>query len=859
MLSKNIENSKNKNYSFPIVGIGTSAGGLEALELFLRNVPKKSGMAFIIIQHMDPTHKGMLVELLSRVTTMPVIQIKDRTIVQPDYVYIIPPNKDLSIFNGILHLFTPEESRGFRLPIDYFFRSIANDQKEKSIGVILSGMGTDGTLGLKAIKETGGMVFVQNPNSAKFDGMPKSAIDSGLPLAVAPVEALPGKIISYLRHLPVIKKDDDFFENEKNQSALEKIFILLREKTGNDFLPYKKTTIYRRIERRMSIHQIDKINTYVNFLLQNPQEVELLFKELLVGVTSFFRDSLVWEEIKKDVLLELLTKKDSDGPIRAWVPGCSTGEEAYSLAIAFKETIENFNNVKNISLQIFATDLDCDAINKAREGVFPANIEADVTQKRLNYYFSKVDRGYQINKSIRGMVIFAPQNIIKDPPFTKVDLLCCRNLLIYIGQEMQKKLIPLFYYSLRPEGFLLLGNAETIGSFNNLFVPLNRKFRIYKKIKNDTFVEPIEYPLSFYPSTVNKKEPQVELKSFVNIQTLTKELLMEEYCPAAVLVNNKGDILFISGHTGKYLEPAAGKANWNIFAMVQEGIKYELTGAFAKAIQQKNKIVLNNITIRTDNDIQEIELTIHPLKKPEEMQGMIIIVFKDIKKIPELLKSEAAVIKTSASHIKIAELEKELDQTKYKLQTIHEEMQAYNEELQSANEELQSANEELQSTNEELTTSKEESQSMNEELQTLNNELQQKIDQLLTLESDMKNLLESTHIAILFLDENLNVRRFTSQTANIIKLIPTDIGRPVTDIATSLIHPEFVEDVQQVLKTLARIEKQVETKDGCWFNISIMPYRTLENKIDGVVITFSDITALKRLEEKSEKAGRSDK
>ena len=574
-----------KNYSpnFPIIGIGASAGGLEALELFLANVPEQSGMAFVIVQHLDPTHKGMLVELLQRGTLMKVMQVKDRTPVKPDCVYIIPPNKDMSMLHEVLYLLDPVTPRGLRLPIDFFFRSLADDLQERSIGVILSGMGSDGTLGLRAIKEKAGVVFVQEPSSAKFDSMPRSVIDAGLADVTAPVEALPEKIISFLQHVPLITQEGQLLEN-KTQSGLEKVVILLRSQTGHDFSLYKKTTIYRRIERRMSIHQIDKIANYVRFLQKNPQEVDLLFRELLIGVTSFFRDPDAWQQIRTEVLPALLAGYKPNQTIRAWIPACSTGEEAYSLAILFKEILNENKTDKAITMQIFATDLDKHAIEKAREGVFPPNIAVDVPAELLERYFIKVDRGYQVIKSIREMIIFAPQNIIMDPPFTKLDFLSCRNLLIYLTPELQKKLHPLFHYSLNPGGFLFLGNAESIGGFNNLFAPLSGKSKLYRRLETGLQNEPITLPNRFVPQTAisNQSDKPVE-----NLQALTEQKLLKSYSPAAVLTNQKGDILFISGRTGKYLEPAAGKANWNIFVMAREGLRYDLGSVFKKVLLKK--------------------------------------------------------------------------------------------------------------------------------------------------------------------------------------------------------------------------------------------------------------------------------
>ena len=491
--------SHQNNLLFPIVGIGASAGGLEALEQFLRHVPEKCGLAFVIIQHLDPTHKGIMPELLQRATVMEVFQVRDRMRVKPDCIYVIPPNRDMSILHGVLHLFEPTTPRGLRLPVDFFLRSLAEDRQDKSIGVILSGMGSDGTMGLRAIKEKGGVALAQEPASAKFDSMPRSAIDAGLADIVAPAEELPGKIIDFLRHSHLLIRTERPIE-DKDQSALEKILILLRARTGHDFSMYKKNTLYRRIERRMGIHQIDRIASYVRYLRENPQELELLFKELLIGVTSFFRDQPAWEELGKKSIPALLSGRQAGGTIRAWSVGCSTGEEAYSLAIVFKEALEQVKPKGRFSLQIFATDLDSDAIDKARQGVYPANIAADVSPERLARFFVEEENGYRVGKEIRDAVTFATQNVIMDPPFTKLDILICRNLLIYLAPDLQKKLLPLFHYSLNPGGILFLGSAETISTFTDLFSPLDLKSRLFQRRESLLPGEPVAFPYSFAPA-----------------------------------------------------------------------------------------------------------------------------------------------------------------------------------------------------------------------------------------------------------------------------------------------------------------------------------------------------------------------
>jgi len=834
--------------SFPIVGIGASAGGLEALELFLANVPENSGMAFVIVQHLDPTYKGMLVELLQRGTQMQVFQIKDRMRVEANCVYVIPPNKDLSILHGVLHLLAPLAPRGLRLPIDFFFRALAEDQQEHSIGVILSGMGSDGTLGLRAIKEKGGSVFVQSPESAKFDGMPHSAIDAGLADVIAAVNELPASISAFIHHAPLFTKPN-LLDEDQVKSSIEKVMIILRAQTGHDFSLYKKTTVYRRIERRIGLHHMNNIAAYVRFLRENPQEVETLFSELLIGVTNFFRDPAAWEQLKAAALPALLAERAPEQTLRAWVTGCSTGEEAYSLAMLFKEALDAIKPkklAKNFTLQIFATDLDQQAIEQAREGVYLANIVADVSPERLERFFVKTERGYRVSKDIREMVIFAQQNLIMDPPFTKLDILSCRNLLIYLTPELQKKLLPLFHFSLKAGGILFLGSSETVGGFNDLFAALDAKSRIYRRLEAG-LSERIEFP-TLYAAARPGSEVKAQ-KAIPNIQTLADNLLLQTYSPAAVLTNETGDILYISGRTGKYLEAAAGKVNWNIFAMAREGLRYDLTSAFQKAQRKDETVTLKNIVVGTNGGTQIINVTIQPIREKNALDGMMMIVFMDVA-APIIVKADGKPGRVTTKSARLGELEKELNHAQQEVQTIREEMQTSQEELKSANEELQSTNEELQSTNEELTTSKEEMQSMNEELQTVNHELQANVDALSHTNNDMKNLLDSTDIATLFLDNNLRVRRFTAQTSKITQLIPADMGRPITDIASALLYPQLADDAREVLRTLVKVDKQIATPDGNSFAARILPYRTLENMIDGVVITFQDITEIKKLEGK---------
>ncbi|MBN1473482.1 MAG: PAS domain-containing protein [Syntrophaceae bacterium] len=838
--------AKQKDDLFPIVGIGASAGGLEALEQFLKKVPDNSGMAFVIVQHLDPTHKGIMHELLGRATSMEVFQVKDRMQVKPNCVYLIPPNKDMSILHGVLHLFNPTAPRGLRLPIDFFLRSLAEDRQASGIAVILSGMGSDGTMGLRAIKEKAGLALVQEPASAKFDSMPRSAIAAGLADIVAPADDLPGKIIDYLRHNLAITKNGLLLE-EKDQSALEKVLILLRAKTGHDFSMYKKNTVYRRVERRMSIHQINRIASYVRYLQENSQEIELLFKELLIGVTNFFRDESAWEHLRLKDIPELLKNRDGGQPLRAWSAGCSTGEEAYSLAIIFKEALEQIKPPKDFTLHIFATDLDRETIDKARQGFYPDNISADVSPGRLKQFFNKEDGGYRIKKEIRDMVTFATQNVIMDPPFTKLDILVCRNLLIYLTPELQKKLLRLFHYSLNAGGILFLGSSETVSTFTNFFAPLDIKSRLYRRLESLMTTEMPAFPALFPPAPAGVPKELSMLKPVTNLQSLADKLLLQHFSPPAVLVNDKGDILYISGRTGKYLEPASGKANWNIFAMAREGLRFDLGNVFQKALRQKGTVTVRDITINENGNSFTVDITARAIQEPEPLRGMVMIIFTDVA-TPPAQKKKIGNRKAPASQAKAGELEQELGRLREELQTTREEMQSSQEELKSTNEELQSTNEELQSTNEELTTSREEMQSMNEELQTVNAEQQSKMDELSRLNNDMRNLLNSTEIVTVFLDNDLHIRRFTTGADKLFNLIPGDVGRPLSDIVSGLIYPEMTEEAREVLRTLVFSEKQIATTDGRWYSVRIMPYRTTDDVIGGLVITFANITAAKALE-----------
>ena len=836
-----------------IVGIGASAGGLEALEQFLARVPANSGMAFIVVQHLDPTQKALLAELLQRVTSLRVRVASEQMRVEANNVYVIPPNATLSLVQGMLHLMSPTEPRGMRLPVNVLFSSLARDQGASAIGVVLSGMGSDGTLGLQALKAVGGLTVVQEPTSAQFDSMPRSAIAAGCADIVALPQDMPERILACVALdgpslSPMAEAGPGSTPSEPFDAppdTIETIFSLLRQRTRHDFSLYKPSTLNRRIERRMAIHGLDVMAEYVRFLRQNTQEVDLLFKELLIGVTSFFRDATVWQYMLDTALPALLAGRAGETKFRAWVAGCSTGEEAYTLAIVFKEAMRHRPEHHDCSLQIFASDLSPDAVATARAGRYPASIGASMPPEIAARYFKAQGAALVVSKPIRDMVLFAQHDVVLDPPFTRLNILSCRNLLIYFDATLQRRLLPLFHYSLRPGGLLLLGSSETIGSFSKLFEPVDSKLRLYMRRPTQAAAGP-EFLLKSFPPLLKltKETPMPSSPSAVpgdSLQAAADHVLLQVHAPPAVVVNAAGDIVYISGRTGKYLEPAAGKANWNFHAMVRENLREPLANALRQAVATDAAVLVRNLQLVAAGGVQGVDVTVQPLHDPAALQGTVMIVFRDLA-APVRGGRRTAASAAATNHAA------EVQQCRDEIQSLREENRASKEELQSANEELQSTNEELQSTNEELTTSKEEMQSMNEELQTVNAEMQSKLDDLALAQSDMKSLLNSTEIAMLFLDQNLNVRRFTDRAAKIINLRDSDIGRPLSDLTTSLQYPTLHDDAHETLSTLVFSEKQIQSSDQRWFTVRIMPYRRLDNLIDGAVITFVDITATKQVE-----------
>ncbi len=847
------------NKKLIIVGIGASAGGLEAFEAFFNAMPPDSNMAFVVIAHLDPTHVSILPELIQKKTKLSVSAIKDGTVVKPNSVYVIPPNKDISILNGTLQLLEPPKPRGFNLPIDTFFRALANDQGSNAVCVILSGTGTDGTIGLRAIKSEGGMAMVQDEKSSKYDGMPRSAMATNLVDFILPPAKMPEQLISYMKHVLKGKPLELPADTERIPNALQKIYILLRSRTGHDFSNYKINTICRRVERRMHIHQIDNISDYVRYVSDSERETTILFKELLIGVTNFFRDPKAFEVLQNKVMPELLSKKPDNYTLRVWVPGCSTGEEAYSIAILLEECRKHINHHFNV--QIFGTDIDEEAVKTARAGLYPNSIGADVNPERLQRYFHKEDENYRIKKTIREKLIFASQNLLKDPPFTKLDLISCRNLLIYLDQEAQRRVLSIFHYSLKPGGILFLGSSETIGQATNFFTSVERKWKIYKQKsispKDDQKVLGLSMPAPVHHTEITGLQPEsINKIEALSAHQLVESILQESDMPPCVIIDDANNIIYVHGRTGKFLEPAAGKVSVNVIEMARQGFKVELANAIRRVAVSNKEFIYSGLQVPRNGDYVYLDLIVRPILAESGLNGLKMVIFEETSQPSKTVKVKAKRPKVSKKSMKEEKLELELQYTRENLQTTIEELETSNEELKSTNEELQSTNEELQSTNEELETSKEELQSLNEETVTVNVELQSRIDELSKVNDDLKNLLDSIEIAAIFLDIDLNIRRFTPTATTIIHLELIDVGRPLEHFAINLIDVNLTKDAAKVLKDLAILEREVKSKDGEVYRMRLRPYRTINNVIDGVVITFEDISAQKKVADALVKSNR---
>lgn len=819
---------------FPVIGIGASAGGLDAFGKFFSNMPVDTGMSFVLIQHLDPTHASNMVELLKRYTKMPVHEATNDIKLEQNHVYMIPPNRNMTITDRTLKLLEQFERPGIMHSIDLFFRSLANDLKEKAICVILSGTGTDGSLGAKAVKSELGMVMVQDPDTAGYDGMPRAALAAGVADFVLRAEDMAKQLVEYVEK-SYGKRAVRRREVERDSTSLNTILSLIRARTKHDFSGYKPSTINRRIERRMGINQIDNISVYLKYLREHQAEVDALVKDFLINVTSFFRDPDAFN-ILKEHLKRLLDGKPEGAELRAWVPGCSTGEEAYSIAMVLEETLEELH--KYCAVQVFGTDLDHDAIAVARSGIYPTSISGDVGETRLKRFFSRTDDQLQVKRELREKLIFAVQDIISDPPFTRMDLISARNLLIYFDADLQKRLIPMFHYALNRDGLLFLGTAETVGEFAELFNIADRKWKIYRAEAREKHAGYTIRARPEWHETADIFElPGMKIARPSLPARAPQEILLEAL-PASALVDNSYQVVYSHGDTRKYLGFPTGRPNTVITEIVHEELRASLASALHEAVSQNHEVVREGIRVKVNGNTVPVRMIVRPVmtRHPGEPPGRIIVTFQEMPQVRRRRKG------STAADSRVSELEQELQFTKETLRSTIEELETANEELRSANEEYQSTNEELQSTNEELETSREELQSVNEELSTVNTEHQAKIEELSTVNDDMKNLLNSTPIATIYLNNDLRVQRFTPAATSVFNLIASDVDRPISHITSQIGDYDITGAARKVLNTLIPFADTIQSKEGNWYSIRILPYRTTDNSIAGVVLTFIDVS-----------------
>ncbi len=831
-----------------VVGIGASAGGLEAFSELLRHLPRDTGMSFVFVQHLEPKQTSRLTEILSRITEMPVEVAADGVRMQRDRLYVMPPGLDLTLSDGILKLEPRTDTGGRHLPIDHFFRSLAREQGNKGVAVILSGMGSDGTAGLKTVKESGGMTFAQDELSAQHQGMPRSAVDSG----IVDVVASPRKIAEELGRLALSPTSKVVKRRPASESSLNRIFILLRSKTEVDFGQYRKTTVRRRIQRRMVVQRLERLDDYLTFLERNPDEVDALYNELLINVTHFFREPETFEVLQTLVLPRLLENRGPNDPIRIWLPGCSTGEEAYSLAVIVTEFFDGRQEPPGI--QIFATDVSDRVLGIARKGIFDQSVESNVSKERLRRFFAKIEHGYQVNKQIRDLCVFARQNVLRDPPFSRLDLISCRNVLIYFEPAAQKKLIPFFHYALKPGGFLLLGGAETVGNFLDLFEPVDQKTKLFSK-------RPVQSPsLTRMEGELPDPKSAQLLADFTGQTALmqpdlrreTDRLLMAKYCPPAIVVDSGMRIVQFRGNVAPFLDPEPGEASLDLFRMIRTSLEMPLRALLVDAKKRGQAARKEGVLAHGSGLVNFLNLEVVPMPGPVTREHWFVLLFEDSRMpIEEAPSPDSKKSGQKPKNTRVSQLEQELAATKEHLQTLIEEQESINEELRSANEEIQSSNEELQSTNEELETAKEELQSTNEELITLNEELKGGNLELTELNDDLTNLLRSVNIPIVMVDRKLRIRRFTPVAQRTLKLIPADVGRAITDLRGDIEIPKLEELVYEVMETLSTKEIEIQDLRGHWYRLQIRPYETADNKITGAVMILFDVNSVKLESERS--------
>ena len=835
-------NNNYKNITPFIVALGASTQEMEGVKSFFLSTLANENIAYVLIPHSEDTK--FTAEALQRYTAMNIINLDCSHPIEGNSVYIVPPGSSIALNSG---QFDPVEQSGViskKSSLDYFLASLGKHQGSRAISIIFSGMGSNGAVGLKSFKESGGLVLVQKTNSAFYESLPKSTVDTGIVDYVLSTEDMYAFVLHYMEHLSnsLVKLQSSI------PMEINHILGLLKDKTGHDFISYKPNTILRRIQKRLNILQINNLSSYIYYLQQQPTELDTLLQELLINVTSFFRDpdafSLLTDLLKK----RIIPNRAPDETIRIWVCGCATGEEAYSLAMILHECMLSLQT--NLSVQIFATDLDSDAIRLARSGLFPLSIENDLSVDRLSKFFIKEENNYKINNEIRRMIVFAEQNLIKDPPFTRLDLLSCRNLLIYLNSALQKKILPLFHYSLSPHGLLFLGTSETVGYSNNLFSPIDKKWKIFERVDfNSSFKSMLQMPTTRATEQGEIKKMEKNTNDIdLNLSNLIKNLVLKNYTSACIVIDEKGNIIFSYGKANQFLSFPVGEVKLQFMDMISSDIKYKISSAVQKAAAEQKEIVYTGLSLTDDNKI--INIRVRPLIEVQSIKRkLMLIVFEDVS-ILDHSAGALPLIKNIEPKAKNLQLQHELNYTKESLQITIEELETANEDLKSSNEELQSTNEELQSTNEELETSKEELQSLNEELTTVNIELESRIEQLSSANDDIKNLLDNTEVATIFLDKELCIKRFTPKATEIINLISTDIGRPISHIVSNLKYEKLVDDARSVLVSLEPKTTESVDNSGYWHVIRIIPYRTITNIIDGVVITFLNIHAQKKAETK---------
>lgn len=833
---------------FSIVGIGASAGGLQALETFFARLPADCNMAFVIVQHLDPHHESFMNSLLSKETRLGVNDIRDGISVEPNQVYIKPPGKDVVIQNRTLYLREAKEKTGLRLPIDTFFRSLAEDQKEKAVCIILSGANNDGTLGAKQVKGEGGMVMAQEEHQAQYPRMPQSVIAAGLADFILPVEKMPEQLMQLTAHPFMVSKSPEAIE-EKFERDVQSILMIVRIQTGHDFSQYKRNTVLRRIQRRLALNRIHEMNDYRRYLRQNTNEVNDLFRDLTINVTSFFRDNEAFIQLSKQGIRPLLEERDGNTPFRIWVPGCSSGEEAYSMAILMVEAAEELD--KYFDFKIFATDINPNTIELARIGEFLENIRADISSERLKRFFTKKGNKYLVDSNIRNLTVFAVHNLTRDPPFSSMDIISCRNLLIYMDRDLQKRVLPILHYGLKPGGILFLGTSETVGEASQLFIPIDRKNKIYRH--KEVEIEPLHH-LSVPPLSSGEEDEPEKLQQKgcrvpkEEVRDLVERTILEKYSPPAVLVDEASDIRYFHGPAGRYLTLPTGGANLNIFNMAHGDLHFRLSQAIEKVKESKAPVRIDNVQVRHNDESLSLDLTCTPLSLNKDTSRYVLVEFEEHRQ-QEPKAKERKTAEEGEKDPTVAELEQKLRISRQELQATIEELETANEELKSSNEELQANNEELQSTNEELESSKEELQSTNEELETVNTELLKRNQDLMKAEDDLNNLFASGEIGTLFLDNDLNVKRFTPAAKEVFNLnAGRDIGRSIKDITCNLAYDTLARDTDEVLDKLVRKEIKVRGPGQSWYIVRIVPYRGRTNVIEGVVITFLDVTRFEKAE-----------